>query len=61
MKRKIPYGIANYAELVRKQCYFVDKTPYIEKLEAQENPVFLRPHRFGKSLWCMMLQSYIAN
>ncbi len=27
--RKIPYGIANYAELVQEHCYFVDKPRYI--------------------------------
>lgn len=48
----------NYAELISKQAYFVDKTPYIEKLEYIQNPVFLRPRRFGKSLLCSMLQYY---
>ncbi|MCP4344458.1 MAG: AAA family ATPase [Desulfobacterales bacterium] len=32
MKKHIPYGIANYEELVRKNAYFVDKTQYIENL-----------------------------
>jgi hypothetical protein len=36
----------------------VDKTEYIEKLENIENPVFLRPRRFGKSLWCRILECY---
>ncbi len=50
MKKHIPYAISNYAEIIRKNSYFVDKTQYIEKLERIENPVFLRPRRFGKSL-----------
>ncbi len=50
MKKHIPYAISNYAEIIRKKNYFVDKTQYIEKLERIENPVFLRPRRFGKSL-----------
>ncbi len=58
MKRKVPYGIANYARLVQKKGYFVDKTAYIEKLEEVENPAFLRPRRFGKSLFCSILQYY---
>ncbi len=58
MKKHIPYGVANYEELVRKNGYFVDKTRYIEKLEYVENPVFLRPKRFGKSLWCRILECY---
>ncbi len=58
MTGKIPYGIANYAELVRKQCYFVDKSRYIALLEQIENPIFLRPKRFGKSLFCTTLEHY---
>ena len=33
MKQRIPYGIMNYAELVRKNGYFIDKTKYIMELE----------------------------
>ena len=43
MKKRIPYGIGNYAELVRENAYFVEKTAYIQKLESIKNPVFLRP------------------
>ena len=57
MKRKIPYGIMNWAEVVR-ECYFVDSTAYIRALEDVKTPVFLRPKRFGKSLWCSMLGYY---
>lgn len=58
MKKQILYGIANYEEIVQKNGYFVDKTIYIEKLEQVTNPVFLRPRRFGKSLFCRMLECY---
>ncbi len=58
MKRRVTYGVANYAELVRKNGYFVDKTEYLAKLELIENPVFLRPRRFGKSLLCSMQEYY---
>jgi hypothetical protein len=58
MKRRVVYAEANYAALVRKQGYFVDKTGYIAKLERVENPVFLRPRRFGKSLLCSLLEHY---
>ena len=53
-KRKIPYGVINWAKLVR-ECLFVDNTGYIRKLEDVETPVFLRPKRFGKSVVCSML------
>lgn len=58
MKKRILYANANYEEMVNKNGYFVDKTEYIEKLEEIENPVFLRPRRFGKSLWCRILECY---
>ena len=58
MKKRVLYSEANYAAIVRKQGYFVDKTAYIVKLERVENPVFLRPRRFGKSLLCSILRYY---
>jgi hypothetical protein len=59
-KKRILYGNASYKEIVHKNGYFVDKTHYIEKLEDIEDPVFLRPRRFGKSLWCNILECYYA-
>ncbi len=56
-KRKIPYGVINWAKLVR-ECLFVDNTSYIRKLEEVDTPVFLRPKRFGKSIVCSMLAHY---
>ena len=50
-KKRILYANANYVGMVSKDGYFVDKTDYIEKLEVIEEPVFLRPRRFGKSLF----------
>ena len=56
-KRRIPYGVINWAELVR-ECLFVDNTAYIRELEECKTPVFLRPKRFGKSIACSMLAHY---
>jgi hypothetical protein len=58
MPKKIPYAVANYEEIVRDHFYFVDKTRFIHELEAYKIPVFLRPRRFGKSLWCSLLECY---
>ncbi|MFN8491834.1 MAG: AAA family ATPase [Caldilineaceae bacterium] len=58
MPKRVPYGVANYAEVVRDNGYFIDKTAFIAKLEAVKNPVFLRPRRFGKSLFCSVLRHY---
>ena len=56
-KRRIPYGVINWARLVG-ECLFVDNTSYIRKLEEVDTPVFLRPKRFGKSIVCSMLAHY---
>ena len=43
MKRRIPYAVANYEEIVRDHYYFVDKTRFIHEIEDYKIPVFLRP------------------
>ena len=57
-QNRVPYGVSSYAEMVNEGYYFVDKTPYIGQLERVNNPIFLRPKRFGKSLLCSMLGHY---
>ena len=58
--RKLPYGISNYEELIDDGYYYVDKTKYIEKLEnlAEKRVMFLRPRKFGKTLFTSMLENY---
>ncbi len=58
VKKRIPYAIANFEEIRERNCYFVDKTKYIETLEEYKAPVYLRPRRFGKTLWCSILECY---
>lgn len=58
MKKRVLYSEANYAAIVRDRGYFVDKTQYIAELERVRNPVFLRPRRFGKSMFCSILRYY---
>ncbi|MCP4150472.1 MAG: AAA family ATPase, partial [bacterium] len=57
-KKQIIYGEANYKNLILENGYYVDKTEYIRLMERYKNPVFLRPRRFGKSLWCTTLEYY---
>ena len=54
----IPYAIADFAELRERGYYYVDKTQYIFLLEQYKAPVFLRPRRFGKSLFMSTLAYY---
>ncbi|HBY19737.1 MAG: hypothetical protein A2Y24_08235 [Clostridiales bacterium GWE2_32_10] len=57
--KKIPYGISNFKELRNLNMYYIDKTMYIEKLEDKDRYVFfIRPRRFGKSLFLTMLEAY---
>ena len=58
MKHRIPYAIGNFEELIDGGYYFVDKTAYLREMEFYKVPVFLRPRRFGKSLWCSLLECY---
>lgn len=58
--KKLPYGISNYEELKQDGYYYVDKTQYIEKLEnlAQKRIMFLRPRKFGKTLFTSVIENY---
>ena len=58
--KKLPYGISDYARLIKNDYYYVDKTDYIEKLENLAEPyiMFLRPRKFGKTLFTSMIENY---
>ena len=57
--KKIPYGISNFVEVVEQNQYYVDKTAYLPLLEEQpSNLFFIRPRRFGKSIFLSMLRAY---
>jgi hypothetical protein len=56
--KKLPYGIANFRNLIEGDFYYVDKTPFIEKMSGTPFLVILRPRRFGKSLFLSMLSCY---
>lgn len=60
MSIRLPYGISNFEKLVTENYYYVDRTAYINKLEQAVEPYvfFLRPRRFGKSLFISMLWHY---
>ncbi|MCU0290266.1 MAG: AAA family ATPase [Acidobacteria bacterium] len=57
--KKITYGISDYDLLRRDNYYYVDKTKYIPLIENMGRYLFfLRPRRFGKSLFLAVLQGY---
>ncbi|WP_455666044.1 AAA family ATPase [Phocaeicola sp.] len=58
-RKRIPYGMMNFAVIRRDDCYYVDKTQFIPIIEdADKFFFFIRPRRFGKSLTVSMLQHY---
>ena len=55
----VPYGVADFAMVIEQNLYYVDKTMFIPELEKQpRNLFFIRPRRFGKSIFLSMLYSY---
>ena len=57
--KRIPYGMMNFVAVREDDCYYVDKTRFIEKVEAANKFFFfIRPRRFGKSLTLSMLRHY---
>lgn len=57
---KIPYGESDFKGVMEGGYFYQDRSEFIEKLErwSSKYPVFLRPRRFGKSLFVSMLQHY---
>jgi hypothetical protein len=56
---KLPYGIADFYHLITGGYRYVDRTAHIRTVEDMgEALLFLRPRRFGKSLWLRTLQTY---
>jgi len=59
--KKIIYGESNFRKIkINNDYLYIDKTNYIEKLENINESflIFLRPRRFGKSLFLSTLQYY---
>lgn len=61
--RPLPIGISDFAEMIEKEYYYVDKTPMIRDLLQIKSKVtlFTRPRRFGKTLNMSMLKYYFED
>ena len=55
---KIPYGIAHFETNRKNNFLYVDKTHFIHEIEKIEKIIYLRPRRFGKSLFLDMMDCY---
>jgi hypothetical protein len=58
--KRIPYGTSNFERLIVENYAYVDKTRFVELLENEQNPYqfFIRPRKFGKSLFLSLLSNY---
>ena len=59
---KIPYGVADFYSLRTEGQTYVDRTDRIPVVEdLGKSLLFLRPRRFGKSLWLSTLASHFLS
>ena len=57
--KQIPYGVSDFESVMTRNLYYVDKTMYLAELEKQPDTlIFIRPRRFGKSLFISMMRAY---
>ncbi|MGD2087076.1 MAG: AAA family ATPase [Candidatus Aminicenantes bacterium] len=57
--KEIPYGIADYERIRRENYYYVDKTMFLQTVKkAGRYLFFIRPRRFGKSLFLSVMEAY---
>lgn len=63
MARKISIGRQDYATMREKNCFFIDKTRFIQEWwEADDDiTLLIRPRRFGKTLNMSMLNCFFSN
>ena len=56
--KQVPYGVSDFVTVMSQNLYYVDKTMFLPELEKQpRNLFFIRPRRFGKSIFLSMLYS----
>ena len=57
--KQVPYGVADFVSVRERGLYYVDKTMFLPVLENMpDNLFFIRPRRFGKSLFISMMRAY---
>ena len=48
-RKRLPYGMMNFADIRQDNYYYVDKTAFIPLIEQSDRFFFfIRPRRFGK-------------
>lgn len=63
MARTAAIGLQDFGDIIRKNCFYVDKTSFIKEWWESEDSVTLitRPRRFGKTLAMSMLDYFFSN
>ena len=62
VRRRLPIGLQTFRELREQDCYYVDKTAYVDRLLHEGKHYFLsRPRRFGKSLFLDTLKEFFEG
>lgn len=57
--KRLPYGVSDFVSIITRNRYYVDKTTYLAQLERETDTIiFIRPRRFGKSLFLSMMEAY---
>ena len=57
--KRVPYGVSDFVKVMEQNQYYVDKTMYLPMLEDEPSYLFfIRPRRFGKSIFLSMLHAY---
>lgn len=62
IRRPIAIGRQNFADIIEKNCFYVDKTNFIKEWWEDNNDitVILRPRRFGKTLTISMVEQFFS-
>ena len=62
MKKTVGIGIQSFEEIIKGNCFYVDKTSFIREWWESMDSVTLiaRPRRFGKTLNISMLHSFFS-
>jgi hypothetical protein len=58
--KRLPYGNSDFRNIILQNYAYIDKTRFIEELEneSNRNHFFIRPRKFGKSLFLTTLMNY---
>ncbi len=63
MARTVAIGVQDFGDLIKGNCFYVDKTGFIREWWESKDSVTLitRPRRFGKTLNMSMLEHFFSN